>query len=145
MNKKKLYTYYRYSSDTITVKFKQKTSYGYDEWVNKDNVPCFAYKETKKGLYDSFRTKIISYPVKKGKVWYNDNYKFKIIDSKKTIKTKAGIFKNVVVVKISDSIGKDYRVNYYAPNVGTILSSRADKSTNYKVKKDYVLIKLKSK
>lgn len=147
MDKKKLYTYSQYS-DATTIKFKQKTEFGYDEWVTKDDIPYFAYKETKKGLYDSFTNKVISYPIKKGKVWYdkyNENYKYKIIDSKRTVKTKAGTFKNVIVVKGNDTKSKGYSVSYYAPNVGIILITRADKTTNYKSKKVFELIKLKSK
>lgn len=147
MNKKKLYTYSQYS-DVTTVKFKQKTEFGYDEWVNKNDIPCFAYKETKNGLYDSFRNKDISYPVKKGKVWYdkyNKNYKYKIIDSKRTIKTKAGTFKNVIVVKENNTKSKGYSVSYYAPNTGIILLTRSDKTTKYKAKKVVELIKLKNK
>ena len=147
MDKKKLYTY-SHSSDITTVKFKQKTDLGYDEWVNKEDVPCFAYKETKKGLYGSYGDYIIPYPVKEGKVWYDKwdkSYKHKIIDSKRTIKIKAGTFKNVIVVKVKNTRNKDYSVSYYAPNVGLILMTRADRSTNYRAEKDTELIKLKNK
>lgn len=147
MDKKKLYTYTHYPN-VDTVKFKEKTEYGFDEWVNKKDVPCFAYKETKNGLYGSFREKAISYPIKKGKVWYDKyetNYKYKIVDSKKTLKIKAGTFKNVVVVKEKNIHEKGYSVSYYAPNIGIVLLTRADKFNNYKAERQFELIKLKNK
>lgn len=84
------------------------------------------YKEDKTGLiignpdYEKFSFKHLVYPVKIGTTWSYTNYEGKKITSKitsvtKTIKTRAGTFKNVVEVKDSDGT---YR--YYAKNVGLI-------------------------
>ena len=59
-----------------------------------------------------------------------DSYSNMIISVDKTIKTRAGTFRNVVAVK------SGHYVNYYAPNVGFIL-------TTYKGKAMYELVHLK--
>lgn len=149
MDKKKVYSYYRYDAGESNyeekVKFKKVTSYGFNEWVNKYDAPCFAYKETKKGLYDGFVLNVLKYPIKKGNKWKDiEGNSYKIVSDKKTIKTKAGTFKNVVEVKRNFKGQKRYYVDYYAPNIGLILSKSNEGKAKSKTEKIQELSKLKS-
>lgn len=78
--------------------------------------------ETSKGLYSGYKdtgiaTLAIKYPVKLDSTWKGlDGQTIKIVATNKTLKTKAGTFKKVVVVQ--DGKGKNY--SYYAPQIGLI-------------------------
>ncbi|MGG0655707.1 SH3 domain-containing protein [Rummeliibacillus pycnus] len=78
--------------------------------------------ETSKGLYSGYKdigiaTLAIKYPVKLNSSWKGlDGQTLKIVATNKTVKTKAGLFKKVVVVQ--DGQGKNF--SYYAPQIGLI-------------------------
>ncbi|EIJ80393.1 5'-Nucleotidase domain protein [Bacillus methanolicus PB1] len=95
-------------------------SYGGDQYFTK------YYKEDKSGLiignldHEKFFFMNLAYPVKVGTTWSYTDYEGKKITCKissvtKTIKIRAGAFKNVVEVKESNGT---YR--YFAKNVGLI-------------------------
>lgn len=78
--------------------------------------------ETANGLYTGYKeigiaSLAVKYPVKLNKTWIGlDGQTLKIVANNKTVKTKEGSFKNVVVVKMGK--GKNY--SYYAPYIGLI-------------------------
>ncbi|KXG09076.1 hypothetical protein AT864_02760 [Anoxybacillus sp. P3H1B] len=95
--------------------------YSYGE---KDYVSTESYQENQQGLVideGKYSLRLV-YPLKIGKQWSYVNFAGKkitctITSLNKTVKTKAGTFKNVVEVKESDG-----RYRYYAKNLGLIKS-----------------------
>lgn len=89
--------------------------------------------ETNKGLYvgdieDGYLSLEVKYPVKKNATWTGAaGKKSTIISTTATVKTKAGTFNKVVIVKNNN----DY--SYYAPNKGLILLKNKDKKTVFKL------------
>lgn len=91
-------------------------------WFYKSSPTQFGITEydTSKGLYtgdieDGYLSLSIKYPIKKNLIWSGElGQKTKITQTKATVKTKAGTFKNVVVTQN----GK--MTYYYAPNKGLI-------------------------
>lgn len=91
-------------------------------WFYKSSPTQFGIMEydTAKGLYtgdveDGYLSLSIKYPLKKNLIWSGElGQKTKITQTKATVKTKAGTFKNVVVTQN----GK--MTYYYAPNKGLI-------------------------
>ncbi|QQZ10016.1 hypothetical protein [Heyndrickxia vini] len=143
LNTKKIYTYTYYepngSKTTYTEKYVKKYKGG-DLW--KVSNWYEVWKEDKKGLklgskdpdYDAvIWDSCLSYPLKKGKKWKYDGVTFKIVSTNKTIKTKAGTFKNSIMVDIDGA-----STEYYVKGIGFVYS---------KTKSGYVkeLVKLKSK
>ncbi|RFU60986.1 hypothetical protein [Peribacillus glennii] len=112
-------------------------------------------KETKDGLYHGgsyayeFKKKVLAYPIKKNKKWKNKHINadtslsgydtFTIISTNRTIKVKAGTFKNVIQVRESEEV--PYVTSYYAKGVGLILKEYNE--TKSKKRKVYELIKIK--
>ncbi len=140
LNPSLTYTYHSKEHGKDTFKFKGERR-GWNEWVMNGNRQ---YPHTEKEDQYGYHVKVggaysenatdLEYPVKKGlkwRVWVGaDSYSNTIISVDKTIKIKAGTFRNVVAVK------SGHYVNYYAPNVGFIL-------TTYKGKAMYELVRLK--
>lgn len=137
MNTKKGYLYNNYG-----LAFIEKDG-EYDTWLLScaDGYDNFSYKETKTGLY-LYNIKILAYPIKKNKKWTENGTTYKITSINKTVKVKAGTFKNVVEVKQYSKGSKAYVLEYYAPNIGLILAKENNKETKYKTKTYAELIKL---
>ncbi len=113
-------TYYKAKYQTVYKPNKTLTHFWF---LNSEPDPYGKMEyETSKGLYTGYKdigiaTLAVKYPVKLNKTWKGLNGQtLKIISTKKTVKTKSGIYKNVVIVK--EGKGKNY--SYYAPHIGLI-------------------------
>jgi hypothetical protein len=128
----KIFTYLYYEgSSTLEFSHVEDGVYVWNGIYSYGDDEPFAryYKEDETGLMsvdpdngDSFMD--LAYPVKVGTTWSYTDYEEKeitrtITSVTKTIKTRAGTFKNVVEVKESDGT-----YLYYAPNVGLIKAHR---------------------
>lgn len=123
---------YLYSNNRIMIftETNAKGIQGWGDWsyMNADDYSIIGYKESKNCLYqypnffkkNSSYIKLLSYPIKKGKKWSCGSNTCKYISIKETVKTKAGTFKNVVVVLEESKKVKQRK--YYAPNVGLIMT-----------------------
>ncbi|MGG3801994.1 hypothetical protein [Metabacillus fastidiosus] len=144
LNSKKVYTYH-YSGpegtdETYTAKYVKKYKKG-DLWLIGETYEV--WEEDKNGLrigtkdsdYDDVLWyDYIPYPVKKGNKWKDaDGVTIKITSTSKTIKTKAGTFKNCIAVD-----GGGYATFYYAKGIGLVY---------IETKSGYIqeLVKLKNK
>ncbi|MGX9134500.1 hypothetical protein ACWV26_08980 [Rummeliibacillus sp. JY-2-4R] len=133
MNTQKTYSYYspenKGSGFNTNYKAKFQTVYPSNKsltnfWYINSEPDAYGKMEyeTTKGLYTGYKdigiaTLAIKYPVKLNNSWKGlDGQTFKIVATNKTVRTKAGSFKNVVVVK--EGNGKNY--TYYAPKIGLI-------------------------
>ena len=146
-DKSKVY-YYRQDGGTWYEKYSGKSFNGYSLWYGYyggQKNPGFIVKEDSTGLYRNELTlskkltkwyPVLKYPIKVGNSWsYKMNgltWSYKITAINKTIKTKAGTFKNVVEVTDINGI-KDY----YAPNVG-LIKVHADESTGWATELDKI-------
>lgn len=133
MNLNKTYSFYnpgnKGSGFKTYYKAKFKTSYAANKTLTNfwylnaepDSYGKMEY-ETSKGLYTGYKeigiaSLAVKYPVKINKTWTGiDGQTLKIVAKNKTVKTKTGTYKNVVVVKAGK--GKNY--SYYAPYIGLI-------------------------
>ncbi|SOB98794.1 hypothetical protein SAMN05880501_10299 [Ureibacillus xyleni] len=157
LNKKKVYTYQDYQlKETYEAKFDKNKSKEIERIVTQSSessgLTCFTdhscYKEDKKTLSQMVMyaglIENLTYPVKVNKSWETSMGDIRKITAIKTVKVKAGTFKNVVVVKETRSYDKkEFYIEYYAPNVGLILKEASNEETNYKTTKQIELIKLK--
>lgn len=113
-------TYYKAKYQTIYKPNKTLTHFWYLN-SEPDSYGKMEY-ETSEGLYTGYKdigiaTLAVKYPVKLNKSWKGlDGQTLKIVSTKKTVKTKSGTYKNVVVVKE----GKSKNYFYYAPYIGLI-------------------------
>lgn len=116
-------TYYTAKFKTIYAPNKTLTNF----WYLNSEPDAYGRIEydTSKGLYTGYKdigiaTLAVKYPVKLNKTWKGlEGQSLKIVAIDKKVKTKAGTFKNVIVVK--DGQEKNY--SYYAPQVGLIKQS----------------------
>jgi hypothetical protein len=127
MDKTKIYTYKDNYGETITYTF-GGTKNGWNQW-NVSGGSTVLEKEDSKGLYSKVpeitnaTSTDLQYPIKVGAKWVSlgmDGHKAnaQVIGVNKTIKVKAGTFKNVVVLEVDDTEVKE--IDYYAPSVGVI-------------------------
>lgn len=93
-------------------------------WYYNSELGPLAYNEydTSKGLYegfieDGYLTMALKYPVKKNSTWSSYGKTSQVISTTTTVKTAAGTYKNVKVVK------NNGYTSYYAPNKGLIKQS----------------------
>jgi len=144
LNPEKVYTYTNYDPEgfklTYTAKYLKKYKKG-DLWLIYHDYEL--WKEDKSGLRVGNKNTdsdavlwytYLPYPIKKGKKWKDvDGVTNKITSTSRTIKTKAGTFKNCIAV---DADG--YATFYYAKGIGLVYS---------KTKSGYIqeLVKLKNK
>lgn len=133
MNTQKTYSYYSPENKGSGFKTYYKATFKHLYAANKTLTNFWYFNsepdaigrmefETSKGLYVGYKdigiaTLAIEYPVKRNNSWKGlDGQILKIVETNKVVKTKAGIYKNVVVVK--EGKGKNY--SYYAPQIGLI-------------------------
>ncbi|GEK33592.1 SH3 domain-containing protein [Kurthia sibirica] len=89
--------------------------------------------DTTRGLYmgdieNGYLSLAVKYPTRKNATWSGSyGNKSRIISTKSTVKTTAGTFKNVVIVKNSGNY------SYFAPNKGLILLKNKHKKTIMKL------------
>ncbi|SOB98789.1 hypothetical protein SAMN05880501_10298 [Ureibacillus xyleni] len=154
LNKKKVYTYKDYSiNKTYEAKYDKKQHEEiafYELQSDGKGFTCYTdykcYSENKEGLYkvELDDNELLKYPVKVNKTWETSYGETRKITAIKTIKVKAGTYKNVVVVKVTKPEDKKaYSIEYYAPNVGLILKEVNNSETKYKTTKQLELIKVK--
>lgn len=140
LNKSKIYTYRNLETEKKEIWTYKKHDKGWDLWeVSNQKGYYQIVKEDTSGLHGVYggayseNVTDLKYPIKKGKTWTNwieeSSYKLTITSVKKTLKTPAGTFKNVVEVK-----GPDW-TNYYAPNVGWIAGKNSDNRFYYMILK----------
>ncbi|MFT4415417.1 hypothetical protein ACLM5H_16270 [Fredinandcohnia humi] len=138
LNKNKTYVYEHPSTGgTEGFSFSHQRSDGVNFWIRDiDYNYSRVEKETTEGLYGycgcdvggSSALLLIKYLIKNGTKWglgegENQYGTREIISVNSTVTTKAGTFKNVVVIKEHISYGNITRYEYYAPNVGLIRES----------------------
>ncbi|MFJ8260533.1 SH3 domain-containing protein [Rummeliibacillus sp. NPDC094406] len=143
MNTKKTYSYYSPENNGSGFKSYSKATFKKLYSANKTLTNFWYFNsepdangrmeyETSKGLYSGYKdigiaSLAIKYPVKLNSSWKGlDGQTLKIVDTNKMVKTKAGTFNNVVVVK--EGNGKNY--SYYAPKVGLIKQTYNGKTLN---------------
>lgn len=133
LNINRIYSYYSpenigsgfnsyYNARFKTNYFANKTLLNF--WYLNSEPDAFGIMEfeTSKGLYNGYKdigiaTIAIKYPIRLNNTWKGlDGQIMKIVATNKIVKTQAGIYKNVVVVKE----GKEKNYSYYAPEIGLI-------------------------
>lgn len=114
-------------------------SKGYNTWYGSETL---LEKENQHGLFYG-DVKVLAYPVKKGAEWGNNSFTFKVESVNKTIKTPAGTFKNVAVVRTTETGVEGYSTTYYAKGVGQILRESVDANSNKTIRFELQAIKKK--
>ncbi|WP_157827658.1 SH3 domain-containing protein [Niallia nealsonii] len=152
-NKNKIYVYDDANRGTFTEKYVTTK----DDWSiwntylynGKDVLWQKKEKEDSKGLYSKYDKDVktlLQYPIKLGKSWSyksdGDTYTIKITSLNKTIKTKAGTFKNVLELTITNKKKTFQEKDYYAPGNGLIKYYYDDKEYG---SNEYELIKINNK
>jgi len=143
MNTKKTYSFYSPENNRSGFKTYYKATFKKLYSANKTLTDFWYFNsepdsngrmeyETSKGLYSGYKdigiaTLAIKYPVKLNSSWKGlDGQTLKIVSTNKKVKTKAGTFNKVVVVK--EGKGKNY--SYYAPQIGLIKQTFNGKTYN---------------
>ncbi|AZV43684.1 alpha-amylase [Peribacillus asahii] len=160
-NTKKVYVFNDFIDGvkrTYNLKYTKKSNGNYfwqDKLSYKEISYAFKEKETTKGLYhDGYLA--LAYPIKKGKTWKTwSGTVCKTTSTNKTIKVKAGTFKNVIEVTCDHGSPypgyPEYSKFYYVKSVGKILTKytyTTNDSKGNKVKDTvtlYELVKLKNR
>lgn len=129
-----IYTYMEYGQKT-TYNFLTKEDNDWDSWEVIYNITpvLFSIGENGFALGSGYPEREVSndlfYPIEKGKTWTNEfGLVFEIVNEGTTVKTKAGTFKNAVVIKQTMDFNDSAIYDYYVPYIGEVLRTSEGKN-----------------